>query len=138
MYLTYEDLINGSYEETLPVLQRHQENALQAITDAMGEVKAYLFKLYDIDAQFSLSGSSRSALLVKLIRDIAIYNIYCIASPALMSETRRLKYDDAIAFLRLVAAQKAFIPGLKALSSSASGGSYPIAYGGNSQRNNQY
>jgi phage gp36-like protein len=99
MYLTYDDLINGSYEETLAVLGRHKDNAAKAIEDAMGEVKAYIFKLYDIDKEYQQEGSSRCSFLVKIVRDIAIYNIYCISSPYQMSETRRLKYEDDIAFL---------------------------------------
>lgn len=138
MYLEYEDLINGAFEETLMVLQRHKENALQAIQDAMGEVKAYLFKLYNIDAEYQRTGADRCQFLVKIIRDIAIYNIYCIASPSQMADTRRIKYEDWIAFLKLCAAQKAFISDLPLLDEPQTGGSYPISSGTNKRRSNQY
>ncbi|MDY6381373.1 MAG: phage protein Gp36 family protein [Synergistales bacterium] len=138
MYLTYEDLTNGAHQETLNVLQRYQDNALQAILDAMGEVKNYLFLRYKIDEEFSKTGSNRNAFLVKIIRDIAIYNIYCIASPSQMSETRRLKYEDWRDFLSRVAQQKAFIADLPLLDEPASGGNYYVASGTNRRRGNHF
>lgn len=138
MYINYDDLINGSYEETLNVLGRHKDNASKAIEDAIGEVKAYIFKLYDVDMELKKEGDERCSFLVKIVRDIAIYNIYCISSPYQMSDTRRLKYEDDIAFLKLVSQQKAFIPDLPVLSSPKTGGSYYISYGGNKRRQNQY
>ena len=92
MYLMYEDLLNGAWGETLTVLQRERANAERAILDAMGEVKAYIFRLYDIDKEYAKTPQDdRCAFLVKLIRDIAIYNNYSIASPSMMNETKRLK-----------------------------------------------
>lgn len=141
MYMDYNDLLNGAWGETLQVLQREQANALQAILDAQGEVKAYLFRLYDIDSELlKTPADHRCDFLVKLIRDIAIYNIYSIASPSMMNETKRLKYEDAIAFLSKVQAQKAFIPDLPPLSSDKkdTGGTYGIYFGTNTRRDNQY
>lgn len=76
MYVDYQDLLNGAWQETLTVLQRNKDNADRAIQDAMGEVKTYLFRIYDIDQEYKKSpGNNRCDFLVKLIRDIAIYNI---------------------------------------------------------------
>ncbi len=137
MYLMYEDLLNGAWGETLTVLQRERANAERAILDAMGEVKAYIFRLYDIDKEYAKTPQDdRCAFLVKLIRDIAIYNIYSIASPSMMNETKRLKYEDAIAFLTRVQNQKAFIPDLAPLPDDKKdiGGTYQILYGTNTRR----
>lgn len=142
MYMDYNDLLKGAYPETLQVLQRSKDNALQALDDAISEVKAYIFRLYDIDSELKKtpSDTSRCPFLIKLIRDIAIYNIYLISSPSQMSESKRLKYEDAIRFLERVQAQKAFIPDLTPLSDDEKdfGGSYSIHYGSNRRRDNQY
>lgn len=140
MYLDFEDLCHGAYEETLNTLRRYEPNSAIAIADAMALVKSYLFRLYDIDSEYLKTSSLRCPFLVKIIRDIAIYNIYCIASPSQMSDTRRLQYEDAIRYLERVQAQKAFIPDLEPLSDDRKdfGGSYAIYHGTNPRRNNQY
>lgn len=142
MYMDFSDLLNGAYPETLQVLQRSQANAMRALTDAMGEVKAYVFRLYNIDKEYQKTPDdpSRSPFLVKIIRDIAIYNIYSISSPSQMSETKRLKYEDAIRFLERVQIQKAFIPDLEPLPNDQKdfGGTFGIHYGSNKRRDNQF
>lgn len=141
MYLEYNDLLNGAWGETLSVLQREQPNAERAILDAMGEVKAYIFRLYDIDEEYKKTPQDkRCDFLVKIIRDIAIYNIYSIASPSMMNETKRLKYEDAISFLSRVQSQKAFIPDLAPLPDDKkdTGGTYGIHYGSNIRRDSHY
>ncbi len=138
MYLELDDLRKGAYEETLRVLQREEQNAEQAINDAIGEVKPYLSNLYNIELEFAKTGEHRNKLLVKLIRDIAIYNIYCISSPSSMSETRRLKYEDSIKFLNKVLKQEMIIPNLEKLTSPTTGGNYGISGGSLTPRNNHY
>lgn len=138
MYLDYQDLKNGAYEETLRVLQREEANSIQAINDAIGEVSPYLSSIYDVEKELTHAGNSRNRFLVKLIRDIAIYNVYCISSPSNMSETRRLKYEDSIKFLVKVSKQEISIPNLEKLSSPTTGGNYGISGGSLPRRNNHY
>lgn len=141
MYVDYQNLLNGAWQETLSVLQRNKDNADRAIKDAIGEVKAYLFRLYDMDEEFAKTPQDlRCDFLVKIIRDIAIYNIYNIASPSQMNENKRLKYEDAIRFLERVQQQKAFLPDLMPLPNDKkdTGGTYGIHFGTNTRRRNQY
>ncbi len=138
MYIEYSDLKKGAYEETLRVLQREEQNAEQAINDAIGEVNPYLSNIYNLDLELAKAGEQRNKFLVKLIRDIAIYNIYCISSPSSMSETRRLKYEDSIKFLNKVLKQEITIPNLEKLAAPTTGGSYGIGGGSLTRRNNHY
>jgi len=138
MYLELDDLRKGAYEETLRVLQREEQNAEQAINDAIGEIKPYLSSIYDMDKEFSLVGEQRNKLILKFTRDIAIYNIYCISHPSSMNETRRLKYEDAISFLQKASQQKVIINDLPRLAEPITGGNYSISGGGRTRRSNHY
>lgn len=138
MYLDYSDLTKGAYEETLRILQREEANSEQAIADAIGEIKPYLSSIYDMDKEFSLVGEQRNKLILKLTRDIAIYNIHCISNPSSMNETRRLKYEDAISFLQKASQQKVIINDLPRLSEPITGGNYGISGGGRARRRNHY
>lgn len=138
MYLDYSDLTKGAYEETLRVLQREEANSEQAIADAIGEIKPYLSSIYDMDKEFSFVGEQRNKLILKLTRDIAIYNIHCISNPSNMNETRRLKYEDAISMLQKASQQKVIINDLPRLSEPITGGNYGISGGGRARRRNHY
>ncbi|MDR1848110.1 MAG: DUF1320 domain-containing protein [Bacteroidales bacterium] len=136
MYLEYADLINGAYEEDLLVLQRHEANALRAIEDAMGEAKSFLARRYNMDSEYAKTGENRNAYLVKIIRDIALYNIYTIAHPSQMNDTRRLRYEDARRFLEQVYNKKADLAGLEVNETDTGGGSYIVIGESNTKRNN--
>jgi phage gp36-like protein len=74
----------------------------EAIAKADAEIDSYLW------AVFTLPLSSTPARVKSLSEDIAIYYLYVRRST--VPEARQKAYDDAIAFLKLVAAGKASIP----------------------------
>ena len=125
------------YGEILNVLTRNADNANKAISDAMAEVESYLCARYDMKAEFSKSGDQRAAMVVKIVRDIAIYNCYSISNPVNMPESRRNTYKDAIAYLKEVQAERASIDGLVRLGGTSGASSY-VVFGGNKKRKNQY
>lgn len=137
MYLSIEDLKKGIYGEVLTVISRSDENALQAIVEAQAEVESYLTARYDIRAEFTRTGESRSPIIVKIVRDIALYNCYCISNPVNMPESRRNSYKDAIAYLKDVQTERASIDSLTRLNTATAGSNY-VKFGSNRKRNNQY
>lgn len=137
MYLSIEDLKKGIYGEVLTVISRSDENALQAIAEAQAEVESYLTARYDIRAEFARTGESRSPIIVKIVRDIALYNCYCISNPVNMPESRRNSYKDAIAYLKDVQTERASIDSLTRLNTATAGSNY-VKFGSNRKRNNQY
>jgi phage gp36-like protein len=138
MYLNKTDIEGaGMYPEILETISREDEHITTAIEEAMGEVAAYLQARYDIEAEFDKTGTNRHNLIVKIVRDIAIYNIYNISSPVNMPEIRVQLYKDRIAFLKDVMAEKAVIKGLSRLTDPKGGSSY-IRFGGNKPRTNHY
>lgn len=138
MYLSIDDLKKGIYGEVLAVISRSDENALQAIAEAEAEVESYLNARYDIRAEFAKTGNNRSKMVMKIVRDIAIYNCYCISNPVNMPESRRNTYKDAIAYLKDVQSERVSIDGLTRLSGGNETGSNYVKFGGNRKRNNQY
>ncbi len=138
MYLNKTDIEGaGMYPEILETISREDEHITTAIEEAMSEVAAYLQARYDIDLEFQKTGTNRHNLIVKIVRDIAIYNIYNISSPVNMPEIRVQLYKDRIAFLKDVMAEKAVIKGLSRLTDPKGGSSY-IRFGGNKPRTNHY
>lgn len=136
MYFEYLDLTKGINEETLQVISRNQDNAENAIKEAVQEVVSYLSSRYDMKAELTKSSSYRNEMVVKLIRDIALYNCFSIYNPSKIPEIRRQKYEDSISFLKQVQAEKATL-NLTRLQGVTSTSSY-VEFGSNSKRRNQY
>lgn len=137
MYITVEELTDGIHAESLTAITRGDNGkATQAIEDAMAMVRSYLCVRYDIDTEYAKTGAARDGMTVKLVRDIAIYYCYEGSSPVNMPETRTKAFDDAIAFLKSVQAEKAAMPGLLRLDGSR-GSSY-VKFGGNRKRRNKW
>lgn len=137
MYLQPEDLERGARGEHIAVVARNVEDRIQAITEAQAEVESYLTARYDIRAEFAKSGDSRLPMVVKLVRDIALYNCFNIANPVSMPENRVTSYNNAIKFLKEVQAERASIDGLTRLTGPTGTSSY-VSFGGNRKRKNQY
>lgn len=139
MYFEQTDLEKGVYPEVLNVISRNTENINTAITEAMSKVSSYLGARYNMRNEFSKTGGARNTLVLQMVRDIALYNCYCISNPVNMSETREQKYKDTISFLKDVQAERAQIDGLTRLSdASGTSGSNYLVFGGNVKRNNNY
>ena len=126
----------GIQEEVLNVITRYASKAEQAIADAVAEVRSYLCARYDMDIELSKTGADRSPMVVKVARDIALYNCYNISNPVNMPESRRDAYSNAIAYLKSVQAERASIEGLVRLNAST-GSSY-VTHGGNKKKRFQY
>lgn len=141
-YLNKTDLTRGIRAEVLDTLTRGDDQVcLHAISEACSEVAGYLSARYDITEELKKTASDeRVALVVKIVREVALFNIYNFSSPVNMPETRQKAYDNTIAFLRNVQSEKASIVGLSRLNTDPSGNvqSSYIAYGGNEKRQNHF
>lgn len=138
MYLEQVDIEKGIYPEVLNALSRNPENITTAIKEAMSEVAAYLTARYNIAGEYAKIGAQRNTLVMKIVRDVALYNCYNISNPVNMPESRSDRYKGVISFLKDVQAERASIDGLSRLDSSTSTGSNYIRFGGNVKRKNSY
>jgi phage gp36-like protein len=143
MYISIDDLRKGIRSEVLDALMRGDVNvATQAIVEAEAEVSAYLSARYAIADELQKNDQSvdRVSMVVKLVRDIAIYNIHSFSAPVNMPENKLRAYEDAVRLLRDCQAEKASIAGLRRLFPDGAGGvsSSYVLFGGNEKRNNQF
>ena len=137
MYLTKSDLEKRAYPEILAVLARNDSVVETAIQEAVEEVRTYLTARYDMQAEFAKSGVSRNVMVVKLVRDIAIWNIYTGSNPVNMSETRESNYNSTIKLLQKIQAEKATIEGLQRKDAATQSSNY-IQFKSNPKRKNHY
>lgn len=142
MYLSINDLKKGIRSEVLNVITRDEENIEQAIKEAMTEVESYLSARYEIASELAKTpdDESRITMIVKLVRDIALYNCHNIAAPVSIPENRVKSYENSIKFLRDCQSEKASISGLKRLNTSEDGtvSSNYISYSSSSDKRNHH
>lgn len=67
---------------------------------AISEMRGYMNKIYDCDAIFSATGSSRNALILMFALDISIFHIFCQHNPYKISKIRQDRYDRAVEWLK--------------------------------------
>jgi phage gp36-like protein len=140
MYLAISDIQKGIRPEVLQIITRFPENLEQAINEAVAEVTSYLTARYNTDLEFvKTPEDNRVTMVVKLVRDITIYNCHNIAAPAAFPENRKNVYENTIKFLRDVQAEKASIPGLerKTTDNGEISSNY-IAYNSEPKRTQQF
>lgn len=68
---------------------------------AIDEIKGYL-DAYDVDRLFSYNGTWRPAKLIGIICDMALYHLNSTLPGRMGNEIRGQRYQDAIAWLKLV------------------------------------
>lgn len=142
MYLDIEDLKKGIRAEVLNTLTRGDGNVCtQAIEEASSEVESYLSARYDIASELSKTiEDERLPMVVKLVRDIAIFNIYNFTAPVNIPDNRIKCYDNAVKLLKDAQAEKANIVGLNRLVTLPDGtvASSYVAFGSNKKRQNHF
>ena len=103
-FLTTQDLLTTIYEEELTAITRSNPTIAQSALDAAEEeVKSYLMKDYDTDIIFSKMLNARSALLVTVCKDIAVWRLIALSNPSIYYEDREKRYEQAIDWLKAVA-----------------------------------
>lgn len=101
MFLSDTDYITVAGKDSLKVLQQHDdENRLRAELAAIDEVKMYLASRYDTDAIFNAENDSRSALIVMITVDIALYHLVSALPGKMGHEIRETRYKRAVELLK--------------------------------------
>lgn len=136
MFLTLEELKTHVYGENIDAITREDDTIVTAAVDgAISEAKGYLSD-YDSDNIFGATGSSRNALLLIFVKDIAVWHLINLSNPGIDFDLRQKRYDAAIAWLKGV--QKGNIsPDLPKQAISAENPGM-ISYGSNPKRIQHY
>ena len=75
----------------------------QAETMAIDQMSGYLRSKYDAAATFAKTSSARSQVLVMYCMDITLYHLHASIPGRFVPEVRRIRYEDAILWLKDVA-----------------------------------
>lgn len=98
MYLDPSELNKVLYEELQEAITRGDSEIVSThINDAMAFVQSKLSQKYNLLSEYGKRGRQRHSLIVKYVRDIAVYYCYDLAETVPM---KRIKaYDDAVKWL---------------------------------------
>ncbi|MBC7383019.1 MAG: DUF1320 family protein [Bacteroidia bacterium] len=114
-------------------------NSNEAIRDAanllaIAEARSYLIQKYNIDAELAKTGTDRDAQMLSTIIDISIYHLHTRIAPRNIPELRQVKYDNAIAWLKMCAYGE-ITPALTKIDPTQG---MRTRFGGNTKNINQY
>lgn len=103
MYLPLSELKTHTYEHQLQAIIRQDETiALAAIDTAISFAKSKLMKTYDVEAIFSARENQRHPLLLKIIKDIALWELIALANPDIDYQDKKFRYEQAVDWLTAV------------------------------------
>lgn len=103
MYITIDELKTHARMEEISDIIRDDETIAHACIDMAIELaSSKLMKTYDVKAIFDAREAKRSALLVKIIKDIAIFEIINLANPHIDYADKKYRHEQAIDWLNAV------------------------------------
>lgn len=103
MYLTIEELKTHAYEEEIDAIIRDDETiALASIDIAIEFASSKLMKRYDVEEIFKKEGNQRNALLLKVVKDIAVWELIGLANPSVDYEDKKFRYQQSIDWLTAI------------------------------------
>lgn len=103
MYLESNELKTHAYAHELQaIIQGDETIALAAIDTAIEFAKSKLMKAYDVEAIFSTTGSDRNPLLLKIVKDIAVWELIGLANPSIDYPDKKYRYEQAVDWLTAV------------------------------------
>lgn len=135
-FLTISELKTHLYNENVEVISRNDDTVVQASIDAaIAEAKSYL-TAYDVSAVFAAIGSSRNALLLTFVKDIATWHFLVLCNAGVELELRQNRYERAIAWLKAV--QKGDVAADLPADTSEDSVSGVIIFGSNPKREQHF
>ncbi len=107
MFIQAQELKSVIYNHQLQQIVDGDDTIVEmGISAAEQETKSYLSVTYDCDRIFSATGTDRNALIIELVKDIALYKIIRLANVDIIYEHAKERYDRAIEYLDRVASGK--------------------------------
>lgn len=106
MFLEYNELKTTAPLDIINlIMDDSQDDVNTIIEESIDVIKAYISSSYDADWLFSLRGDQREKTLVKTLKNITVYEIYCRRSNVL-NEVIERRYNDSMRFLEHVSQGK--------------------------------
>ena len=136
-FITTEDYNASIHQEILDAVIRSDATIVEVVEDrAIAEMRGYMSRRYDCDKIFSTEGEQRHQLVLMMAIDIAIYHLFCIHNPRMMSEIRVERYERAIKWLEGVRDGNITVDGLPEVASEVKDYSSQFQVRSNKKRNN--
>jgi phage gp36-like protein len=89
--------------EILDALTRNDDTILPLIEERnISLMKGYLENRYDVEAIFNATGEERDRVILSVLLDIVIYDVFSIHNPQKLSQVRKDRYDRAMKWLKAV------------------------------------
>jgi phage gp36-like protein len=102
MWISKQELKTHMDIDDIDVITGGDDTIITAAIDgAVSEAKSYLGS-YDSDTIFNTSGSSRHALLLTFVKDIAVWHLIVLSNYKADLEFREKRYNRAVAWLKAV------------------------------------
>lgn len=121
MFVTTEELKSVAYSYQLnQIVENDDTILLMAINAAIEEAWAYIATRYNAAYIFSTQGANRNALLLEIVKDIALWYIIRLSNVDILYDSIKERYDRAIQWLNRVAKGE-IMPNLLALGEPTPG-----------------
>ena len=105
MFLEYSELKTVAPLDIINLIVNEDQTTVETIIkESIALIKTYLSS-YDVDWLFSLTGENRKKELVKHLKNITIYEIYCLRS-TVVNEVIERRYSETMRFLEHVSQGK--------------------------------
>lgn len=102
-YLTKAELkTHAKNTEIDAIIEGDETIVLASIDIAIEFAKSKLLKHYDVDSIFSQTGTARNPLLLKIVKDIAIWELIGLANPSIDYDDKKTRYEQADDWLKAV------------------------------------
>lgn len=102
-YLTKEELkTHANLSEIDAIIDGDETIALASIDIAIEYASSKLLKQYDVDAIFAKTDTNRNPLLLKIVKDIAIWELIGLSNPSIDYEDKKFRYQEATNWLKAV------------------------------------
>ncbi|CAM1341748.1 MULTISPECIES: phage protein Gp36 family protein [Tenacibaculum] len=102
-YLTKEELkTHAKQSEITAIIEGDETIALACIDIAIEFATSKLLKQYDTDLIFSKTGTDRNPLLLKIVKDIAIWELIGLGNPSIDYDDKKFRYQQAVDWLEAV------------------------------------
>jgi len=134
-FLTKTELKTRTHLEIINAIIKNDDTIIDMIiSESITYMKGFLRARFDVDVVFDKTGNDRDQVVLKILKDIVIYEIYSSHNPAMMTKVVQDNHDRAQKWLKEV--QKENIN--PDLTKRTDEGINYIAYGSNTKRSSHY
>ena len=127
LFIEKNDYPQSIHTEILDALTRDDDAILDIIEDMnIALMRGYMEDRYDAEAIFSERGGERNRLVVSILLDLVIYDVFSIHNPQKLSAVRKDRYERALEWLKAVQKCNIVISGAPRPANEKSGSGFLI------------